>query len=247
MTGVREFHEEVASTQDRAIALARSGAEEGTRVVARRQRSGRGRLDHTWASPDGGLYLSIVLRNPPDRAGWVPLAIGAALAQHLAGRYPIRLGVKWPNDLLVLEDGRPARKLGGVLVDRVEAGPAGAAEVAGIGVNVTTDVRRLPEELRARAVSLSELVRPPPSLDEVEEVVVVAVESAVATLRAPDGVDRTRRRCREWLFGVGRRATVDGATTGTIAGVGDDGELLLDQGPHRLRIRAGDVRVEGVA
>lgn len=51
--GPREFYEVVDSTQDRAIELARSGAAEGTLVVARTQRLGRGRLDHGWWSPAG--------------------------------------------------------------------------------------------------------------------------------------------------------------------------------------------------
>ena len=247
MSGRREFHEEVASTQDRAIELARAGAEEGTQVVARRQVSGRGRLDHSWASPDGGLYLSIVLRTPAERAAWVPLALGTELARALSREYPVPLGVKWPNDLVVVPRAGSARKLGGVLVDRVATSAGAWAEVAGIGLNVATDLAHLPEEVRPRAASLAEFVHPPPSLDEVERLAVAAASAAASTLRSPDGVAAIRDRCRAVLFGVGRRATVDGATTGTIAGLGDEGELLLDQGPHRLRIRAGDVRVEGVA
>lgn len=215
--------------------------------MARRQRSGRGRLDHSWASPDGGLYLSVVLRTPVERAPWVPLALGTELTRALSREYPVPLGVKWPNDLVVVPPAGSARKLGGVLVDRIATSGSAWAEVAGVGLNVTTDIAQLPEGVRSRAASLAEFVRPPPSLDEVERRVVEAAAAAATTLRSPDGVATIRDRCRAVLFGVGRRATIDGATTGTIAGLGDEGELLLDQGPHRLRIRAGDVRVEGVA
>jgi BirA family transcriptional regulator, biotin operon repressor / biotin---[acetyl-CoA-carboxylase] ligase len=245
--GPREFYEEIASTQDRAIELARAGAPDGTRVVARRQHRGRGRLDHAWSSPDGGLYLSIVLRAPSERVTWLPLVLGAELARSLSRRWPLRLRVKWPNDLLVTEDSSPARKLGGVLVDRIEGPDRAPVEVAGIGINVGTDLRSLPADLGDRATSLAEFVRPPPTLDAVEAIAVRAAESAVRGLRGRRAVDAPRRLCAEWLYGIGRRATVDGVTTGTIAGLGDSGELLLDQGPHRLVIRAGDVRVEGVA
>ena len=61
---LREYYDELPSTQQRAIVLARAGAPEGTHVVAGRQRRGRGRLDHTWSSPDGGLYLSTIVRAP---------------------------------------------------------------------------------------------------------------------------------------------------------------------------------------
>jgi len=245
--GPREFHEEIGSTQDRCIELVRQGATEGTRVVARRQAGGRGRLDHAWSSPSGGLYLSIALRTSSEHVSWLPLLLGARLAEGLSDRFALPLRVKWPNDLLLISPTGPARKVGGVLVDRVEGPGRLPVEVAGFGLNVATALETLPPQVRERAASLTEFLRPPPSLDEVESIVVERSTLASAELRGSKEIGEIRAQCLRWLFGIGRRATVDGTTTGTIAGLGDSGELLLDQGPHRLVIRAGDVRVEGVA
>jgi BirA family biotin operon repressor/biotin-[acetyl-CoA-carboxylase] ligase len=245
--GPREFHDEIPSTQDRAIELARSGSPPGTRVVARRQTRGRGRLDHAWVSPPGGLYISIVLRAPPDHVTWLPLALGARLAREFHDKFSLPFAVKWPNDLVLVDPPAPARKVAGILVDRVHDSPDSSIEVAGIGVNVTTEREEFPPELRARASSLAERVQPPPSLASVESVVVRSAMHAATGLEGPGGPEATRRLCRQWLFGVGHRATVDGRDAGLVAGLGELGEILLDGDAGRVAINAGDVRVEGVA
>jgi BirA family transcriptional regulator, biotin operon repressor / biotin---[acetyl-CoA-carboxylase] ligase len=241
----REFYPEIASTQDRALELARAGAPAGTRVVAGRQTHGRGRLDHDWASPPGGLYLSIVLRSPSGHESLLPLAIGAHLAREIERLTRVALALKWPNDLLWTDGRTPPRKVAGVLMDRVVAPSGTWAVVVGIGVNVAPG-RSLPSEVADRAISLGDLVRPAPSLAEVEEATVRAAVSAAAALEDAGATEETRAMCRARLYGVGQRAVVDGVPRGTIASLGPDGELWLDTEAGRVAIRAGDLRVEEV-
>jgi len=245
--GLREFYAEIPSTQDRAIELARAGADEGTRVVARTQSAGRGRLDHSWASPPGSLYLSIVLRPGEVPSGLLALLLGARLGRALSDRYGVPLRVKWPNDLLTSRPGEPARKLSGILLDRVEGPPAGATVVAGIGVNVAPSRDRFPPDVRSLVAALDQFVAPPPSLDDVEELVVAAALAAARSARDPAQSARGLAECRAALFGIGRRAWVDGVPRGRIRGLADDGALLLEDGPDLVSIRAGDLRVEETA
>lgn len=101
-------------------------------LVAERQTAGRGRMGRTWQStPDGSLTFSLALSlRRPDLAG-LSLAVGLALARALdpQGQH---LGLKWPNDLCLLADGR---KLGGVLIEAVQQG-AQRQVVIGVGLNV---------------------------------------------------------------------------------------------------------------
>lgn len=240
----REWYEVVPSTQDRALELARAGAEEGTRVVARRQTAGRGRLDHRWESPGGGLHLSIVLASPGPPTGLFPLALGAVLAEALGRHSHVPLVVKWPNDVLVVAAGAPSRKLAGILVDRVPSPRLGSAAVAGIGVNVRIDPSAYPPELRERIVGLDELVHPAPTLEEVERTVVHAALDLAGRLRTAEGREKILALCRHRLWGIGRRAWVDGRPVGRIVALGEDGELLVEEGGERVAIRAGDLRVE---
>ena len=129
-------HGSVTSTSDFARDLARSGAAEGTAVLALEQTHGRGRLGRPWVSPPGGVYVSLVLRPaiPVDRWPLIGLAcaLGAAAAAEAHAGAPVR--VKWPNDLL-LDEG----KVGGILVE-----VAGDAAVCGIGLNVIPTAERSP-------------------------------------------------------------------------------------------------------
>jgi BirA family biotin operon repressor/biotin-[acetyl-CoA-carboxylase] ligase len=239
----REEYAELSSTQDRAIELVRAGAAEGSRVVARRQTAGRGRLDHRWTSPEGGLYVSVVLRDPPPPRTILPLAVGASLLDSLRSSYDLPLRLKWPNDLLVVRaDGAPG-KIAGILVDRLGAPELGSAAVVGIGLNVRAPPPKERLDLGPKVAFLSEFVDPVPGLERLEEEVVAATIGASRTLGEPHGAEAVRRRCERELYGVGRTAVVDGRLVGRIEGIGPDGELMLDTGFERVSIREGDVSI----
>jgi BirA family biotin operon repressor/biotin-[acetyl-CoA-carboxylase] ligase len=118
-------------------------------LVAEHQTGGRGRQGRTWQSARGAS-LTFSLALPLALADWsgLSLAVGIALAEAIDptgdGTAP-RIGLKWPNDLWLMDDFSPAtrrgRKLGGVLIETVAAGPRRLA-VIGIGLNVLpmTDV-----------------------------------------------------------------------------------------------------------
>ena len=238
--GQREFYPELPSTQDRALQLARDGADEGSVVVARRQTEGRGRLDHRWASPAGGLYLSIVLR---PCGPLLPLAIGVELADALAMEYGVRLRVKWPNDLLHVDVPGSARKLAGVIVDVVPKATGGDTTVAGIGVNARGMDGSAPAELRDRSVGLDELTGVPVDLGRLETVVARAAVTARRTLSEPSGARPVLARVRGLLYGAGEAVSVDGVPMGVLAGVRDDGALEVRGRDGLLAFVAGDVHV----
>ena len=61
--------DEVTSTNDEVKRAREAGEPEGLAVSARRQTGGYGRQGRTWASPEGGLYLSLLLRPSVDAFG----------------------------------------------------------------------------------------------------------------------------------------------------------------------------------
>ncbi|HKZ05571.1 MAG TPA: biotin--[acetyl-CoA-carboxylase] ligase [Methylomirabilota bacterium] len=136
--------DEVESTNAVLRDLARSGAAEGTVVLAESQRRGRGRLGRPWFSPPNvNLYAAVLLGQglPLKEAG--PLSFIGSLAVSDAirelGLFP---AIKWPNDVLLGRD-----KVAGALLEWVPLGDNIGSAVVGVGVNLNVDV-----ELLRRAV-----------------------------------------------------------------------------------------------
>ncbi len=240
---LRQHFEVLDSTQRLAVDAARTGAPEGFFVVADRQEAGRGRLDRSWASPPGGLYLSLLLREPRRGLPLVPLAVGLAVAEALAP-FSLEPLLKWPNDLVVARPPGPPRKLGGILLDRVPSPALGSALVAGIGVNVETPADEFPPALRARLIHLSELAGRPVAISEVERAVVPAVLATPATLETAGGPEAVLARIRARLYGRGRPARLDGRRVGVIEDLAEDGTLVLADGAVRTHVQSGDIVVE---
>ncbi len=238
----RELYDEIPSTQDRGVALAREGAEEGSVVVARRQTAGRGRGERSWASPRGGLYLSVVLR-PTSAEPLLPLAVGSELARALGESYGVRLRLKWPNDLLAVDGAGTPRKVAGILVDRLDGSGGDRAAVVGIGVNAAPVGPVLPPELRAVSIALAELARAPIALDRLEGEVVRAAVDARRALAERAGARAIVARVRGLLYGRGEPVTVDGRPRGTLRGVRDDGALEVVGPAGAETLVAGEVRV----
>jgi BirA family transcriptional regulator, biotin operon repressor / biotin---[acetyl-CoA-carboxylase] ligase len=124
---------ELDSTQDLAKSMAESGAPEGTIVRADRQTRGRGRLERTWDSKDGGLYFSLVLRPrfAPARLADFGVLAAEAIAEAVTRLTRIETWVKPPNDVYVEKS-----KLSGVLAEASGNGRSLDWLVVGVGVNV---------------------------------------------------------------------------------------------------------------
>ncbi len=69
-----------ASTNDDVWELASQGAAEGSVVVTRSQRQGRGQWGRVWVSPEGGLYFSLLLRPALAQSEWPRISPAIATA-----------------------------------------------------------------------------------------------------------------------------------------------------------------------
>lgn len=128
--------DEVGSTQTIAKRLASDGAPEGTTVVAKSQTSGRGRLGREWVSPEGGLYMSFILR--PDnlsRPELVTLVSAIAVAQGITRTTGLAPAIRWPNDVMV-----NGRKIAGTIAEAESRGLGITQIIVGVGVNCNARV-----------------------------------------------------------------------------------------------------------
>lgn len=102
--------------------------------VTENQTAGRGRRGNVWESaPNRNITMSIGWRFTewPTGLSGLSLAVGMVAAEELNSMYGIKVGVKWPNDLLV-----NGKKLGGILVELAGQASGSCYVVVGLGLNV---------------------------------------------------------------------------------------------------------------
>ncbi len=155
--------DEATSTNDVAKRLGREGEGEGLVVIARHQTVGRGRMGRMWSSPEGGLYLSVLLRPKISSQEILRMTVFSCVpvAKAVEEVTGVRVELKWPNDLMA-----NGKKIGGILVEGVSKGTKLDFAVLGIGLNVNTRAEGIGEEgatsLRdevGSSIDMEELVR----------------------------------------------------------------------------------------
>ncbi len=131
---------ETASTNEDLLGRFSGALLTGRALLAEYQTAGRGRGGNSWlAAPASGLCLSLGWHYDagPDSLTALSLAVGVAVAEALAEAGCSRVGLKWPNDIVV-----DKAKLGGILIESRAQNAAAWDVVVGIGLNI-----RLPDTL----------------------------------------------------------------------------------------------------
>lgn len=239
------YREATGSTNDDALAAARSGAPSGSLFVADYQWKGRGRRGKSWSAATGdSLLFSVLVR--PESAGpinAVTLAVGLGVRAALEPYSPEPLSVKWPNDVLA-----GSRKLAGVLCEGQFHGTRLDVLVIGVGINVTEQA--FPPELEGSAVSLAMLAAngaARAALPEREPLLVDVLAGIEARVRAclAGGLSELLSEFSERDALLGAKVTVSGAApvTGVARGIDAEGRLLLETDGVVVPVSSGTVRL----
>ena len=236
-----------ASTNTDLLEGLRRGDTEPRLRVAEHQTGGRGRHGRGWRA-ERGASLTFSLALPLARSDWsgLSLAVGVALADALDAAEPPRVGLKWPNDLWVLDAPGQGRKLGGVLIESVATSAKPRMVVIGVGVNL--------RPLAAADAQDAALA----SLDELEP----SVDATAALARVAPALVRAVQRFdaqgfaafhaayarRDGLAGHAVRTTHPQAAAGVALGVSPSGALVVRTvDGARVEVTSGDVSVRPAA
>lgn len=207
-------------------------------LIAEHQTTGRGRNGRTWiAEPGAGISMSVgvpTIDLSPSCWGWVPLAAGLAVVDAVESTHGITTGLKWPNDVLSVGDGR---KLAGILAE-VTASDI----VVGIGVNVHA-VANAPGSTATALTSLG-------AVEPDRAVLIVGIleqlQRRMVALTGSAGADPSIMadyQARSVTISSRVRATLPGdrEVMGEACSIDGFGRLQIDTGDDVVSVAAGDV------
>jgi len=230
------YFESIDSTNTYLFSLAKKGAEEGTVVIANSQTAGRGRYGRKWFSPEGNIFMSLLLKPgcSAEKGGFITLLSGLACAMGIE-KFGIKITLKWPNDLLI-----GLKKVGGILCESVVENGIVSLVVVGIGINIYLPKRR--NELIENATSLTENGFKGRRVELIQKII-EEFETLYEKFLKGDThfiIEEYKRRTLPY----GERITVkigERIIKGKFAGIENDGSLLIMDGEKINKIYTGEV------
>jgi BirA family biotin operon repressor/biotin-[acetyl-CoA-carboxylase] ligase len=232
--------DELSSTIDWAKEAARKECRHGLTVIAREQKMSRGRLQRPWISPKGGLWLTVILTPNLTLADAAKLTLcaGVAAAEAVELCCGLKLGIKWPNDLVF-----QGRKVAGILAETVGEWTSLKTLIMSIGINVNV----APEQFAAilSATSIAAILGRPVSLNELAARVLEYLEIEFETMEN-SGFEPIRQRWLSRAVGIGQPVIIlrgEQEFRGVMLGLNDDGSIMIRTEDGDVAFVAGEIKL----
>ena len=232
----------VFSTNSIAKFLANHDAEEGTILISEIQTNARGRLGKKWEAPDGGVWMSMILRPqvPPARIGLITLATGVAIAKAIRS-LGVDAKIKWPNDVLI-----HGNKISGVLTEVNATFNEIDWVVVGIGIDSNLKLEDFSEDIRIGTTTLTEEL--PSKVDENELIAIFLNEFEKVYQVYKDGeIETILKDWRDLSDTIGKYVNITQTggkiTQGYVIGINNEGSLIIERQDGTLeKIISGELR-----
>jgi BirA family biotin operon repressor/biotin-[acetyl-CoA-carboxylase] ligase len=212
----------------------------GTVVLAEKQRKGRGRLERAWESAKGLDLTFSILVNDRYCLKAAPAAVNfgtaVAVANAISSLFQLQTRVKWPNDVLINK-----KKVAGILIETSLIGNSLKKYVIGIGINVNQnnfqgDYRVQPTSI---ALEFGETV-------EREKLLAGFLNAEEMFELANTNPGKVFDEWREKCDMIGDRITID-QNGKLVSGIFDDvdelGNILLTTSAGIQKISSGDLLI----
>jgi BirA family biotin operon repressor/biotin-[acetyl-CoA-carboxylase] ligase len=233
--------ESCPSTNDLAKDLALSGETEGTVVISEEQTQGKGTKGRSWFSARRkGLYLSVILTPPSPEISLLPLVAGLAVSDAIFSSVGIRIGLKWPNDLVW-----EGKKLGGLLCESGYLGNRVNYVILGLGLNVSHGKDDFPEEIRQQAVSLKLITKEEPDEKALLENLWQALNHWYGQFLQgkKEGIISAFQERSALPLGSEVTLTLDGEEiSGIYKGINSQGGLVLERGGEERAFFSAEIK-----
>ncbi len=181
------FFDELVSTNDEARRLVNAGEKAPFVVIAKKQTGGRGRRGRSFFSPDGGIYLSIVVEVTAEtnvESITTAAALGVSNAIDSLG---FDTQIKWVNDIYL-----SGRKVCGILCEGVISLEDYSLSEVVIGIGVNFSSTDFPAEMKDIATSL---YREGEEKISKAEFAALEVKEVLSALKDPAYLEKYREKC----------------------------------------------------
>ena len=240
--------DEVASTN--TYLMQQKGVAHATCVAAHVQTKGKGRRGRTWVSQLGAsLTFSLLWRFQCGAAALsgLSLAVGVALIRAFNSLGVNDTQLKWPNDVLVLEDyasekNKP-KKLAGILIELQGDLEGPSAAVIGVGVNLNLPKNVL-NSIDQPAIDLVNVSSKSINQSELLGVILKHLADVLSTFESHgfNGLRDEWLRYHAYQNKPVRMLLPNGTDVqGVVKNVADDGILLVETALGLQRFSAGEI------
>ncbi len=191
------------------------------------QTHGRGRQGHTFYSPTGGIFFSIVFNGELSQ---IPVTvITCSSIVKILESHGFEPSIKWVNDIYV-----NGRKVCGILCERIIGEKT--ATVIGVGINYSVDT--FPKDISQKAASLFK------DLNGIEEFSKELIVSVYQNITRGD-VNQLKEYYKSHMGTIGKNIsfkTGNELITGKVTGIGQNEELLIeDLNGNTRRFLSGEI------
>ena len=230
----------IDSTNNYAKALVRDGlARDGMVIFTEEQTQGRGQKNHGWESTKGeNIVMSGILDTSwltLDSQFQLSCATALACCDFYTEFAGDETGIKWPNDLYWRD-----RKAGGILIENIVKGNIWEKAVIGIGININQvsfpKMRNIP-------VSLKQITGQSFDPKTLAKGLCQKLMLRYEELKQ-NGFNNQLELFNQKLFRSNQSATFkkgDETFNSTIAGVNEQGQLMVHKGQELIFLNHGDV------
>ena len=209
--------------------------------TSEQQIAGKGRNNKKWISPKGkNIYLSIgwLSNLKYSQLDGLSLAIGTILASSLNKFTQNKVGIKWPNDLLIEK-----KKISGILIETIDLNNQ-VGVVIGIGINVHMS-KEEGKEINQSWIALDEVTD---SINNRNEIIgdIVNKVFQLTSIFTNEGFKAYKLDYESLDLLTGKRCSIniEGIDkTIEVLGINDNGEMLVKEGSEYLTLRYGEVSI----
>ncbi len=232
---------EINSTNTYAVELAKQGEPQGRVIIADSQTGGRGRKGRSFYSPQGGLYMSVILRPQlnAEEALLITPAVACAVAKALQKLSGKKMGIKWVNDIFC-----GGKKVCGILTEAKVNFDNDALEyaVVGVGVNLFAPNGGYPKEIEniAGAVFNTEITEAE-KLQTAEEIL-NAITAEINSIKTKEFL--AEYKAKSVLLGKQVTLLSTPPQTGIAIDIDDKARLIVKTATATLTLDSGEISVK---